>query len=235
VKTDSEKAAKAKRKRWKPHYGLAYDLSTKRGHLVPLLRKLDSLGKLGKVIVDVGSGSTMVSDGAGRKIPAIYTPRGKKLIRVDLATPHESRRVGDVLELQADIEHTTVDSTKQRKKLVGLARFLGLDPRSKAEVVDSIVMSDILNYVDFRRTIQGLSKYLKNNGRIVILNKPERGHKKSFSEHGVKRNGELTNFLRRNGFEIEHLIDINRDVGVYPVIQKRVGKGSFILLVAKKK
>ncbi|MFH1586559.1 MAG: hypothetical protein ABID38_01740 [Candidatus Diapherotrites archaeon] len=138
------------------------------------------------------------------------------------------------MEIQADIERLELDSPDQKKRMALIAEFLGLDPKKKAAPVDSILFSDILNYIDFRTVVSSLSKYLKPGGRIIILNKPGRGISERFSERGVKENSELIEFLdNKNGFEIEHLTP-HHNAEKYPQRQD-VAKLGFIILVARKK
>jgi len=70
--------------------------------------------------------------------------------------------------------------------------------------VDTIVVSDTLNYVDFRKVLSACAKYLKPNGRVIVLNLPYRGNSSLFSEKGLKDNRELYTFLEEHHFEIEH-------------------------------
>ncbi len=69
---------------------------------------------------------------------------------------------------------------------------------------DTIVFSDTLNYMDFRKVLSGFAKYLKPDGRIIVLNLPYRGNCSLFSEKGLKDNRQLYAFLEEHQFEIEH-------------------------------
>jgi hypothetical protein len=83
---------------------------------------------------------------------------------------------------------------------------LKIDLRTDTEIqrVDTMVISDTLNYVDFRKVLSGLASYLKPNGRIIVLNLPYRGNQSLFSDRGLKDNRELYPALEELGFEIEH-------------------------------
>jgi hypothetical protein len=48
-----------------------------------------------------------------------------------------------------------------------------------------------LNYVDFRKVLSAVAKYLKPDGRIIILNLPYRGNRSLFSDKGLKDNRQL--------------------------------------------
>jgi hypothetical protein len=93
-----------------------------------------------------------------------------------------------------------------RKAIIRVCAFLGINPKTaeKAERADTIVVSDTLNYVDFRKVLSAFAKYLKPNGRIIVLNLPYRGNSSLFSEKGLKDNRELYTFLEEHHFAIEH-------------------------------
>ena len=48
---------------WAPLWGSAYDYRVKSQKIKPLLENMDRLGLLGKVILDAGSGSTVIRRG----------------------------------------------------------------------------------------------------------------------------------------------------------------------------
>jgi hypothetical protein len=62
------------------------------------------------------------------------------------------------------------------------------------ERADTIVYSDILNYVDFRKVLSGFAKYLKPDGRIIVLNLPHRGNRSLFSDKVLKTIVSFTRF-----------------------------------------
>jgi hypothetical protein len=93
-----------------------------------------------------------------------------------------------------------------RKAILRVCAFLEINPKTEAktERADTIVFSDTLNYVDFRKVLNGFAKYLKPDGRIIVLNFPYRGNRLLFSDKGLKDNRELYAFLEEHHFEIEH-------------------------------
>src|SRR5258708_20643645 len=93
-----------------------------------------------------------------------------------------------------------------REALVRVGEFLGINRRKDQETerADTIVISDTLNYVDFQTVLNGFAKFLKPNGRIIILNLPYRGNHSLFSERGLKDNYQLYSFLEQQPFGIEH-------------------------------
>jgi hypothetical protein len=67
--------------------------------------------------------------------------------------------------------------------------FLEIDPKlgEKIDRADTMVLSDTLNYVDFRKVLSGFVTYLKPDGRLIILNLPHRGNQLLFSDQGPKQ------------------------------------------------
>jgi hypothetical protein len=98
-----------------------------------------------------------------------------------------------------------LDRLSFRKALLRVCVFLKIDLRMDTEVqrADTMVISDTLNYVDFRKVLSGLASYLKPNGRTIILNLPYRGNQSLFSDLGLKDNRQLYPVLEEHGFEIE--------------------------------
>jgi hypothetical protein len=87
-----------------------------------------------------------------------------------------------------------------RKAILRVCAFLEINPKTgaKTERADTIVFSDMLNYVDL--VLNGFAKYLKPDGRIIVLNFPYRGSRLLFSDKGLKDNRQLYAFLRRTPF-----------------------------------
>jgi hypothetical protein len=110
-------------------------------------------------------------------------------------------------------------------------RFLAMDPKAAAghlEQVDTIVVSDLLNYVDFRKVLGAFGKYLKPGGRFIVNNLPMRGNQALFSDKGLKDNRDLYQFLEEEGFEIEHKSFPKRSAGATDE------SGELLILVARK-
>src|SRR5439155_26865512 len=70
---------------------------------------------------------------------------------------------------------------------------------------DSVICSHILNYVDFRATIDWLHGIQAPGGRLIIFNQPFEGEAELFSPGGASDNAELLQFLRREDYAIEFL------------------------------
>jgi hypothetical protein len=182
---------------WQEYWGETYAPELKRRLLKPLLDDLENQGKLGNLIVDVGSGA--------RPITRLLAARpGRKWVCVDIAADNG----GSLDELRLRLDAEKIGHRHQlsfRKALLRVSSFLKIDLRKGHHIqrADTMVISDTLNYVDFRKVLSGLASYLKRNGRIIILNLPYRGNQSLFSDLGLKDNRRLYPVLEELGFEIE--------------------------------
>ena len=180
---------------WEGYWGSTYGPELKQWLLKPVFETLESKGKIGDVIVDVGSGAAPVT----RFLP---NRAGRKRIFVDVAG--DNGRAGEEQRVRLDAEKVgDEEALSFRKAAVRAGRFLGVEPRGERECADMIVFSDLLNYVDFRKVLQGFGGFLKEEGRMVIVNLPIRGNEALFSEKGLKDNRELYPVLEGMGFEVE--------------------------------
>jgi len=183
---------------WQEYWGETYAPELKQRLLKPLLDDLEKEGKVGNLLVDIGSGAHPVTR-------LLAARPGRKRICVDIAA--DNGESTDELRLRLDAEKIgQLDRLSFRKALLRACSFLKIDLRKDAESprADTILISDTLNYVDFREVLSRLGSYLKPNGRIVILNLPYRGNQSLFSDLGLKDNRQLYPVLEEQGFEIEH-------------------------------
>ena len=183
---------------WQEYWGETYAPELKQRLLKPLFDELEKEGKIGNLIVDIGSGAQPVT--------RLLEPRPeRKRVFVDIAA--DNRGSVDELKLRLDVEKIgNLEQLSCRKAMLRVCTFLQIDVRTGVEMerADTMVISDTLNYVDFRNVLSGLASYLKPNGRIVILNLPYRGNRTLFSDLGLKDNCQLYPFLEEQGFEIEY-------------------------------
>lgn len=212
----------------------AHNVIGKKQSLAPLLREMEKLKVLGKVIVDLGSSYRYGIGKQGIRDRTYYPTKGKKIVRVDVGFEKSERVSSNTFHVRADIENTQNDSFDQRRKIVQAARFLGANPRNRQPVADLILASDILNYVDYQEVIRTYKKYLKKGGRIVIYNKPNYGYTNLFSENRVKSNNDLVQFLIQNGFEIEHMTNGSHHFNGAYYEQTPVDDTACIMLTARK-
>jgi SAM-dependent methyltransferase len=183
---------------WQEYWGETYAPELKQRLLKPLFDELDRAGKVGNLVIDIGSGARPVSR-------LLEAKPGRKRICVDIAA--DNSQSADELRLRLDAEKVgQFERLSFRKASLLACTFLGISPRKDQETerAEAIVISDTLNYVDFRRVLSGFAKFLKPNGRFIILNLPYRGNHALFSERGLKDNHQLYAFLEEQHFEIEH-------------------------------
>jgi hypothetical protein len=183
---------------WQEYWGGTYAPELKQRLLKPLLDDFEKEEKVGNLIVDIGSGAHPVTR-------LLAARPGRKRVCVDIAA--DNGESVDELRLRLDAEKIgQLDRLSFRKALLRVCVFLKIDLRTDTEIqrVDTMVISDTLNYVDFRKVLSGLASYLKPNGRIIVLNLPYRGNQSLFSDRGLKDNRELYPALEELGFEIEH-------------------------------
>lgn len=207
---------------WREKWGNTYDRDFKRKVMGNLLERMSIKGRIGQVVLDVGSGKEPVSK---------LIPEPKKVITIDvggtLALP------GNNLHLQYDFE----DLSQKREPISSqatdeIAKFLGREPQEIRQNpwADTIIMADILNYVPYEATLNTSSKLLRPGGRIVIFNKPGRGYSKDlFSENGLKINSELFEEIEINALEIEY-----RDFPWEMPGEEEFRDETMVVLVAKK-
>ena len=183
---------------WQEYWGETYAPELKRALLKPVFERLESEAKIGNLIVDIGSCAVLVTR-------LLETRPGRKRVCVDIAA--DNRAALDELRVRLDAEKAGQSGTLSfRKALLRVRTFLEIDPKAgqKVALADTIVISDALNYVDFRKTLSGFATYLKPAGRLVVLNLPYRGNRSLFSDRDLKDNRQLYSFLEEHHFVIEH-------------------------------
>jgi hypothetical protein len=208
---------------WQEYWGEVYGPKLKQHLLRPFFDELEKEERIGNLILDLGSGAWPVTRLLG-------TRPDRKRICVDIAA--DNVKSLDELRIRLDAEKVgQVRTLSFQKAILRICTFLELNPRTetKIERVSTIVISDLLNYVDFRMVLTGFAKYLKTGGRIIIVNLPYRGNRSLFSDRGLKDNHQLYAFLKEYHFEIEKI--------AFPKRARKVTDDSqeLIVLVARKR
>lgn len=182
---------------WEQHWGRDYDPTSKAEYLAPLFKGLEMQGKIGDVVVDIGSGQYSVA----KLIPGKHRILSLDIAGREVLSPQRAH-------INANIDRVAQeDSFSYKKALLKAARFLEIDAHEEKnpEQADTMIFSEILNYVDYKAVLQAFSKFLKVGGRIIVNNMPGRGFPSLFSEDGVTSNSELITFLEDQGFELEQV------------------------------
>ena len=130
---------------WDTNWGAAYSPELKRRILGSLFEQMDNQGKIGDLVVDIGSGAAPVSQ-------FIPPAEGRKFILIDIAAMNQTASESEYIRLDAE-KIARPDSLSYKKALVRACRFLSADARSpvREERATTMVFSDILNYVDYRQ------------------------------------------------------------------------------------
>jgi hypothetical protein len=180
---------------WDDSWGQEWIASTFRSYL----KRSQDAGALQGNILDVGSSSFPVT--------AFLDPDVCKVIELDIAA--QGSPIGENrLRLRANIENLFLKSKAERAKLEGkISHFLDLpqDRPCDPAQLDVVVFSQILRYVDFRKIVQGIVPFLRENAEVYIYDIPTRTIPHLESSEGLKDNnvGDLLNVLILSGFQIE--------------------------------
>lgn len=192
---------------WETQWGATFDKDFKEKRVYPILRELAARGEIGEVILDIGSGEHSL---------ASAIPGNHKRITIDLCG--DESRSNNTLHLPFDIENISENMSEDvRTAITKVANFLTIDCKKtrQPKQVDCMIFSEIINYIDYKNVIKGLTAYVKPGGRIIILNRPRRGFDKLFSHHAPKDNFEILATLEENGYFMERMTNLQfRDEGI---------------------
>ncbi len=203
------------------------------------LAELRDQNKVGDLVLDLGGGH-FVPVGSALDKPE----NAVVVLAIDLA-PDPRIPLGKykTFLFQGDMEQ--LDASLHQKAVTQvIANGFGSRPVS----FDTILLTDVLNYVDYKKVIRDALRYLKSGGRIIIINDVNRTiGKDSLSQKGVQENGELfkflsqkaniqieeyhpinENFLRVTGEESEREVLLIRKVGTLSATEELKGKGDII-------
>ncbi len=211
---------------WQWHWGDRYSETLKVDiALSQTIRALIEDGKFGEIVVNIGSGKNC-------PITDMISYTGAKIVAVDVAA-HENQSTSNRLFIRASVEdliQTTSRATRLALKRV--ANFIESSQQEcdgPREVADSFIFSEILNYVDYRKVLNASAEWLKNGGRFLIVNQPDRGFSKLFSEKRPAGNKEVLEHLNSLGFEIE----FKEFIMTLPVLGATYDEKIMILVVRK--
>lgn len=178
---------------WKNSYGNEYSDEEKIKYMLPIFNRLEIENKIGKIIIDVGSGARPIS----RNINGAH-----KIISIDLGGDeffNEER-----CHLNLDLKKLNQKLYSIKKSIIKICKNFDINLNDEKNTqVDTVIFSEILNYVDYEKVLLEANNYLKNNGRFIIINNVDRGYQRLFSKDKIKSNSVLKSFLNKNGFSIE--------------------------------
>jgi len=200
-------------KQYRGIYGNAsYNASHKRLTLGGLLEEMDRQDKLGSVIIDAGSGpiyhAPEYPDQPPQERRAVYYPtKDRKIIRVDADAPQTHRIEEGMLTVQASVDEWNPSSRRGRTLTAKVRQYLQMPRTSRSQkIADAVLFCDSLNYMDFRKALANADAHLRADGRIVIQNTAGKTLAKGLlHEKGPQTYHDVTNWLQRNGYELEHV------------------------------
>ena len=186
---------------WREHQESPFAVEEKSIYLGPKIVQMSQQGLLGRNVLAVG---------AGDRGPTAFLDRycigSHKIIDVDLLGPEKEGP--DLLRLVFDVEKALSDRAPEqaetRSAINRICGFLGNPDQSQPRKINTLVLSDILNYVDFASVIRFLEQFIVPGGRIFISNQINRTcDERLLSLAGLQSNEKLIGLLKELGYEIE--------------------------------
>ena len=197
-----------------------YDPAWKDENVVPVLKEMSEKGELGEVVVDVGAGHSSLVRNLANK----HTVGTMDIVRPSPTSPEH-------FAIQADLR--SLDKPKRRTKKDLLQAAHVLKERGLPRQVNTFVLADTLNYIDYRKLLKELDIVLAPGGRLIIINEPGLGPGEFMEPNATRlhRNSELLSFLespvpRGMGYFIER--PRHRDSGYLDTMTDR------LIVVARK-
>jgi len=208
-----------------PRFGTGWSRSAKAG-LSNVFARLIERGRIGRLVLDAGSSWSSLAVEFGYANRGRYTVVGLDVgfdRAVEVAAP-QRRGEPPLLRVRGDL--SDLASALKQGGIQGWLEQRGI-PEIK---FNTVLLSDVLNYVDFQRVIISLrDEHLAPSGRIVTCNMAGVVFKHKLAHsNGVKNNSDLLAFMRKSGMieeEVHHPIsgkefttrqsDISRQILVF--------------------
>jgi len=193
------------------YYGTSYSPRSTRQRGMSLLLKLHKENKLGKLVLDVGSSTNPLSF-------AFATNRGHVILCVDIALGNNKEYIdwrgaiySPMIIVKGDVQD--IDRVLQKQ----IVKELFKDNNIQSPKFDSVICSDILNYVNYQKVLIDVLRHMKQDSCLIIVNMAGIvAEERLASEYGVKSNAELLSFLKWMRLNIEDydpaMLDYTDDV-----------------------
>ncbi len=179
-------------KKWDSLWGSLYQKPIKED-LQDFILQLAQAGLLGKVIMDLGCGYNPVT----KKLP---DKKFKKIyIDVSYGINYNTKNEYNLF-VKFDLHNILYENRRDFKKYMKkLYSFLGNRYNdNKLIKVDTIIYSDVLNYIDYRKVLKNYYIFLNKGGRKIIFNKINKGIYELFSDKRPLSNWEILTFLQKD-------------------------------------
>src|SRR3989344_133114 len=201
---------------WETHWGDKYNEKFKQA-LKRKIIDLDIEGKIGETVLDLGCGANPVSDGLTRP--------GRRIVLVDNSSKVHRLKHQNRYSVQYNLDR--IADERFSNELQGL---LGVSPRG---IFDSVIISDVLNYIDWKKVLKILIPFMKKGGRLIVNNMPDQGYQKDFSPQRPRDNLEIIQFIQQEmNCHIEEIHDAAQICGRKDA-SSRISRRGQMVLVAK--
>ena len=141
----------------------------------------------------------------------------QEVVVLDLGAPQEPSQENDVLFVQGNAEN--LDGLSESSE-GAIRNFLGTPSKNETaplwHAFETVILSFVLNYADFRKILQEVAEKIKPGTRIIIQNHVAMGDQQVFSPQGVKTNRELIESLDDGDYEIEMIYGYGIKGEIFP-------------------
>jgi hypothetical protein len=168
-------------KRTHIEHGQHYD-KNKKEKFIAFLKDFDQNEGLGDILVDVGCGPTPLS----RQFP----DRARIEIDVSKKRSQEKRGIG-LLEIAADVETLFTDDGKPRSDIEQMLGFI----KETGAKSGTYLVSDLLNYIDWRKLFLSLDQILPTDWQIAINNRVNYGPEEALHEKRPQSSDDVRDFF----------------------------------------
>ncbi|MDD5137488.1 MAG: UPF0489 family protein [Candidatus Omnitrophica bacterium] len=160
-------------------------------------------------ILDIGGHQGEVFAGRGFKGVAM------NVLVVDIGSRGPLKKEGNVVFLKGDAEQLDRLALPDYSHLFG-GKTAALPFADLKGAFDIVLLSDVLNYVDFRKVISLSIPFVSSSGYLILLNTP--GHDdgqgtylRLFSPRGVKKPGQMGSYMKRYHRTALEQIDVDKE------------------------
>jgi len=189
-----------------------YDSEIKHGFggFIDILRGELVNGKLGNRVLDFGSGIRQ-EDQIGRFLQKEAKRTKRKDVKVGLVDFRlsDKKENSGLFTLNLDMLAVGENGPEVARAVKSAVKLLGLEdlgepPKDSAgfkewlkglKQIDTMIFSDLLNYVDYKQLLSLVYLFLKDNGRFFVFNRPNHGIKSLSSDRRLNSTEELMVFL----------------------------------------
>lgn len=161
------------------------------------------------LILDIGGHQGEIFAGRG------FHDITMNVLVVDIGCRGDIDKEGNVVFLKGDAEQLDRLVLPDHSHLFG-GKTAALPLADLKGAFDIVLLSDVLNYVDFRKVVSLSIPFVSTRGYLVLFNTPDQddGHGtflSLFSPHGVKKSGQLEDYMElQHGTALEQ-IDVNTE------------------------